>query len=59
MEIIIILSLVACIVWLLWKLRIKIRAENEAALGEAWRVVLNDPNYLHRRRDEERRRDAE
>jgi hypothetical protein len=35
------------------------RASKLAALDEAWRIVLADPNYMHRRRYEERMREDE
>ncbi len=57
MEIVILLFLVVCIVWISWNARTKIRASKKAALDAAWRVVLNDPNYMHRRRYEERMRE--
>ena len=57
MELGILILVVACIIWIVWKLRASSRASNDAALAQAWRLVLNDPNYLHRRRYEERKRD--
>ena len=43
-------------VWIVWKMRANMRASDEAALDQAWRLVLDDPNYLDRRRNEERKR---
>jgi len=59
MEFIVIFILVGSIVWIFWKVRAATRASKEAALNRAWREVLNDPNYMHRRRYEERKREEE
>jgi hypothetical protein len=59
MEIIIILFLVGCIFWLVVKLRRRVQVSEEAALADAWRVVLNDPNYKERRPLEERKHAVE
>lgn len=56
MEIIIIIFLVACIVWLVVKMRRRTMELDKAALDAAWRVVLDDPNYKDRRALEERKR---
>ena len=59
MEIIIIILLGVCLVWLLlnrWK---RVAASNEVNLQNAWRVVLNDPNYKERRILEERKHSVE
>jgi len=56
MEIAVIFLLFACVVWLAFKLRAERSADKKAALDEAWRIVMSDPNYIHRRRYEERRR---
>ncbi len=53
MEFIVIPFFVACIVWFVWKMRTKSHASEKARLDEAWRVVLSDPKYTHRRRSEE------
>jgi hypothetical protein len=55
-EMIIILIVVACIIWVVRAVREQKRAVKDIALGQAWREVLNDPYYLERRRYEERRR---
>jgi hypothetical protein len=55
-EMIIILIVVACIIWVVWTVREHKHAVKDIALGQAWREVLNDPHYLERRRYEERRR---
>jgi hypothetical protein len=39
-------------VWIVWKMR----ASDEVSLDQAWRLVLDDPNYLDRRHLEERKR---
>jgi cbb3-type cytochrome oxidase subunit 3 len=44
MELIIIFLLICFIVWIVWRVRAKIRAEKSAALDDAWRTVLSDPN---------------
>ena len=59
MELVILIFVVACIIWIVWKMRASTRASHDAAVDQAWRVVLNDPNYLHRRRYEERKREDE
>jgi tripartite-type tricarboxylate transporter receptor subunit TctC len=53
MELIIILLLIGAIVWVIWRARASIRAEKMAALDDAWRTVLSDPNYERRRQQEE------
>jgi hypothetical protein len=55
MEIIIIFSMIVGIVWIIWKLRSNSQAVKAAALDRAWREVLSDPNYPHRRDHEERK----
>ena len=57
MEIIIFLLAGGSIVWIVWKARTENRALEKAALDDAWRLVLNDPDYMNRRRCEERKRD--
>src|SRR5450759_1687726 len=56
LEIIIILCMVAGIVWIIRKVWAEDRALDDAALDQAWRIVLDDPNYVDRRRHEERKR---
>jgi len=46
MNFIIILLLIAGVGWIIWRWRVKDRVE----LDRAWRLVLEDPNYEHRRR---------
>ena len=46
MNLIFILFLIAVVGWIIWRWRVKDRAE----LDRAWRLVLEDPNYEHRRR---------
>ena len=55
-EMIIILIVVACIIWVVRAVREYKQAVKGTALGQAWREVLNDPHYLERRRYEERKR---
>lgn len=55
MELIIILIVIVGIVWAIWKGLANARASRKAALDEAWRVVLSDPNYTNRRHEEERK----
>jgi len=59
MELLIIPLIVGGIGWAVWKVRTKSRANDMARLDEAWRVVLNDPQYMHRRRYEEYHREVE
>ena len=59
MEIVVLFIVVAGIVWIVWKVRADVRASRNADLEHAWRVVLDDPNYAHRRRFEERKREDE
>jgi len=59
MELIIIAGIIVFIVWIIWKVRASNRASRKAALDQAWHVVLSDPNYLQRRRYEERMREDE
>ena len=40
------LLLIAGVGWIIWRWRVK----DERALERAWRLVLEDPNYEHRRR---------
>jgi len=49
MELIIILLLIGVIGWVICRARASIRAEKVAALDDAWRTVLSDPNYERRR----------
>ena len=50
------LILIACIAWVMWTERKSKQASDKDALDQAWRDVLNDPNYAERRHFEERRR---
>jgi FtsZ-interacting cell division protein ZipA len=63
MELIVVILAIACIAWIVWRIwrkkRASTKAKNDAALQRAWRTVLNDPNYTHRRRYEERMHDDE
>jgi hypothetical protein len=59
MEFIAIGVIVATVVWVVWRIHAKRRATREAALHQAWHVVLDDPDYAHRRRSEERKHDYE
>jgi hypothetical protein len=54
MEYIIVFSVIGGITFMIWKARANSRAAQAAALDRAWRVVLSDPNYPHRRDHEER-----
>jgi hypothetical protein len=56
MEFLIIFSAIAGIILIIWKIRANSRAAKAASLDRAWREVLSDPNYLHRRDHEERKR---
>ena len=57
MEIVIIILLIICVIWLAMK--VGIASQDEAALANAWRVVRSDPNYKERRPFEERKHTAE
>jgi hypothetical protein len=56
MEIIVILIVVGCIAWVVWAVRQDRQALDKESLDRAWRKVLNDPHYMERRHDEERKR---
>lgn len=56
LDLIILIGLIGGIVWVVRKMRAAAWASDTAALNEAWRLVLDDPNYLDRRRNEERKR---
>ena len=58
MELIIILLLIGVVGWVIWRARAGIRAEKMAALDDAWRTVLSDPNYKRRRQQEEHKLNA-
>ncbi len=57
MELVIIFLLVALIAFLMMRSRRKEKRRHDMALSEAWRVVLDDPHYVHRRRYEEKLRE--
>ena len=59
MEFVVVPLAVACVIWAIWKVRTKRQASGQARLDAAWRVVLSDPNYKHRRRLEEYNREVE
>jgi hypothetical protein len=59
MEFVVVPLVIGVIVWVVWKAQTKRHASDEARLDEAWRVVLSDPNYTHRRRLEEYNREVE
>jgi len=59
MEFIVIIFIIFGIAWMIWNVRTSSRAEKAATLDDAWRIVLADPNYAHRRRYEERLREDE
>ena len=46
MNFIFLLILIAGVGWIIWRWRVKDKMD----LERAWRVVLEDPNYEHRRR---------
>jgi len=49
------LILIAGVGWIIWRWRVKDKMD----LERAWRVVLEDPNYEHRRRYYEHLVDSE
>jgi len=59
MEIVIIIFLVVCVIWLARKWWNRAKESDEVALADAWRVVLSDPNYKERRPLEERKHTVE
>jgi hypothetical protein len=59
MELIVVPLIVACIIWVVWRAWKKSQSSDKARLDEAWRVVLSDPKYMHRRRSEEFNREVE
>ncbi len=57
MELVIIFLLVALTALLMIRSRRKEKRRHDIALSEAWRIVLDDPHYVHRRRYEEKLRE--
>ena len=55
MNFIFLLILIAGVGWIIWRWRVKDKMD----LERAWRVVLEDPNYEHRRRYYEHLVDSE
>jgi hypothetical protein len=55
MEIVIVLLLIACVIWVANKIWSRERDFQDASLVNAWRTVLSDPNYQKRRTLEERK----
>ena len=55
MELMIILFVILFVLWIVWRIVAKNQAVHEAALDEAWHIVLSDPNYERRRQEEEAR----
>ncbi len=53
---IVVIIIAASIVWLVWLVRQEKKKEDEIALDDAWREVLDDPHYTERRHLEERKR---
>jgi hypothetical protein len=47
---------VALIAWVVWTERKSKEALDKDMLDQAWREVLDDPNYMERRHYEERKR---
>ncbi len=50
---------IVLVVWIVWKVRVHDRMLENATLDQAWRIVLTDPHYAHRREYEERRHELE
>ncbi len=57
MEILVILSLIVLIAFLMLRSRRVEKRRREMMLAEAWRIVLQDPHYEHRKRYEEKLRE--
>jgi Tfp pilus assembly protein PilE len=55
-EIMIVLIVLGCIAWVVLAVWEHKQAVEIAALGQAWRDVLDDPHYMERRHFEERKR---
>jgi hypothetical protein len=55
-ETMIVLIVLGCIAWVVWAVWEHKQASEIAALGQAWREVLDDPHYMERRHFEERKR---
>jgi hypothetical protein len=56
MELFILLAMASGAGWaIIWIVR-SVKAHKKAILDDAWREVLDDPNYLNRRSYEERKR---
>jgi hypothetical protein len=58
MEVLLFLVVVSGTIWIGIYVRNKNRALKKAILDQAWRDVLADPDYMNRRRHEERKRDC-
>jgi hypothetical protein len=56
MEFILIVLLVAGIIWLVIRGRMRAAEAKETTLQSAWRIVLDDPYYPERKALEERKR---
>lgn len=59
MNFLIIAAFVGLIIYAVWRWRNNRRKERQMVLDDAWRIVLSDPNYEHRRNYEERLRKDE
>lgn len=57
MEIVVILLLILLIAFLVVRAHRGAKRRQEMVLSDAWRVVLDDPHYEHRRRYEEKLRE--
>ena len=50
MNFIFLLILIAGVGWIIWRARVKRQEDIDTSLDRAWRLVIKDPNYEHRRR---------
>jgi hypothetical protein len=56
MDLLVIIVFFGSIVYVVLRWRKNVRSERKMILDGAWRIVLSDPNYDHRRNYEERAR---
>jgi ABC-type nickel/cobalt efflux system permease component RcnA len=58
-ELIVLIVLATAIVWIIWKVLAYERALDSTTLDQAWKIVIADPHYKHRREYEEHKHEME